>query len=256
MMKPAPPSENNHIAVVILAAGQGKRMKSSLPKVLHLLQGKPLLLHVLETAQSFPVFKIVVVVGHGGEKVKQAAWKGECRFVTQEEQLGTAHAVQQAEGELSGFLGDVLILSGDVPLITPRTIERLIKVHRDSGAVLSLVSAILEKPRGYGRIIRSGGEKKDRVDAIREEKDASEEEKKILEINTGIYCVKSNFLFRNLKRIDRQNEQKEYYLTDLVGLAVRDHQTVVCLQTDDAREVLGINTIEELENLEKSLKSG
>lgn len=249
-----PTSEKSNLAVIILAAGQGKRMKSRLPKVLHKLQGRPLLAHVLETAKHLDVFKIVVVIGHGGERVKVEMMESACRFVTQEEQLGTAHAVQQAEGELSDFQGDILILSGDVPLITPRTIEKLIQAHRNSGAVLSLISAVLENPGGYGRIVRSGGDNNHMVAAIREEKDASAKEKQIDEINTGIYCVKKEFLFENLRRIGRQNEQKEYYLTDLVGLAVRDHQPVVCLQTGDSREVLGINTPEELENLEKSLK--
>ncbi len=239
-----------------MAAGMGKRMGSPIPKVLHLLKRKPLLAHVLETARSLQPETIVVVVGHQAEKVRQEFETEDCSFVTQEEQLGTAHAVMQAEGGLEGFQGDVLILSGDVPLIRRETLLDLMDIHRQNGSVLSLISTVLEDSTGYGRIVRKGHEglADGRISAIREEKDADVEEKKILEINAGIYMVEKTYLFEKLRGIGCKNKQNEYYLTDLIGMAVEESQPVFCYCTDRSSEVLGVNTKEDLEKMEQSLR--
>ncbi|MBI3584069.1 MAG: NTP transferase domain-containing protein [Nitrospinae bacterium] len=245
------------LAVIILAAGKGKRMKSHLPKVLHPLADKPLLAHVIDLARGLNPERIIIVIGHGAEKVRQwsggsSQWSGEkIEFVEQREQLGTGHAVQQTEESLRDYDGNILILSGDVPLLGIDTVSKLIKIHINSGAVVTILTAKVDNPAGYGRIVRDAG---GRAINIIEEKDASPEIKKIAEINSGIYCFKKDFLFNSLKKIDKNNLQQEYYLTDVVGLAFRSSLKIETLIAEDPNEIMGINTQEELREAEARLK--
>jgi bifunctional UDP-N-acetylglucosamine pyrophosphorylase/glucosamine-1-phosphate N-acetyltransferase len=241
----------NDIGVIVLAAGQGTRMKSDIPKVLHHLGGTPLFLHVLRAAQQLQPSRIAVIVGHGATAVQQAHSADNLCWAIQEKQLGTAHAVLCAEPTFHGFKGDILILSGDVPLIRMSTLERLVDHHRRQQAAVTLLTANLEDPKGYGRIVRDD---KQHIVRIVEEKDASDLQKQIREVNAGIYVVAAPFLFSGLSRVNDQNRQREYYLPDIVAITVREHRTLANLQVDDPREMMGINTREELARMEKSLQ--
>jgi len=240
----------NDIGVIVLAAGQGTRMKSDIPKVLHRLGGTPLFLHALRAAQQLEPSRIAVIVGHGAVAVQQAYSGDDLSWVIQEKQLGTAHAVLCAKPTFLGFTGDILILSGDVPLIHENTLKRLIDQHRGQQAAVTLLTAKLEDPKGYGRIVRD----KQQIARIVEEKDASDLQKQIREVNAGIYVAAAPFLFPALSRVSDQNRQREYYLPDIVAIALSEGQTVANLQVDDAREMTGINTREELARMEKSLQ--
>lgn len=246
---------NKNLAVIILAAGKGKRMKSSLPKVLHSIHGRPMVEYVVEASRSLNPAKIVVVVGWGADEVKRALEAKGYFFAIQREQLGTAHAAMQAEPELKDFKGDILILCGDVPLIRSQSLLRLLEIHRENRAAISFITTILKDPSGYGRVIRIGeGNSPDgKVCAIREEKDASAEEKEIQEINSGIYCMGKDFFLKNIGKIDCSNKQGEYYLTDLVEIAVKDSLPVHAIRVENPLEVLGINTLEELKKAEDAL---
>jgi bifunctional UDP-N-acetylglucosamine pyrophosphorylase / glucosamine-1-phosphate N-acetyltransferase len=231
------------LAIVILAAGKGTRMKSDLPKVLHPLLGRPLLSHVLENAKRLHPEKTVVVIGHQAELVRTACARPGLLFVEQVPQLGTGHAVRQAAKELDHFPGTILVLSGDIPLVSGETLKGLIRAHRRTGAPVTLLSTRLEEPRGYGRIVRDdrGG-----LLRIREEKDASPEERGIKEINAGIYCFAGDFLFSALPKLTRRNRQREYYLTDLIEIARRTDRPVTVFRHPRFEEVLGINDRAEL----------
>ena len=245
------------LAVIILAAGKGKRMKSPLPKVLHLLGDKPLLLHVIELARRLNPDKIIVVIGHGAEEVRQwSVVSGQCpkkeiEFFEQKEQLGTGNAVQQTEEALKKYNGNLLILSGDVPLLRIETVNKLYKVHMKSDAVVTILTAKVDDPTGYGRVVRDTA---GRAINIIEEKDAPYEIKKISEINSGIYCFKRDFLFDALKRIDKNNIQQEYYLTDVVALAFKSSLKIETLIAGDPNEIMGINTQDELKKAEEIIK--
>ncbi|MPZ75885.1 MAG: UDP-N-acetylglucosamine diphosphorylase/glucosamine-1-phosphate N-acetyltransferase [Deltaproteobacteria bacterium] len=241
----------NDIGVILLAAGQGTRMKSSLPKVLHCLGGTPLFLHVLQTAQRLAPSTVAVIVGHGAPAVQRAYAGGDVTWVLQEKQLGTGHAVLCAKGLFQGFTGDVLILSGDVPLITESTLKGVVAHHRAQGAVITLLTASLENPAGYGRILRDSQKN---ITSIVEEKDAAEVQKQIREVNAGVYVVAAPFLFAALAGINNRNRQGEYYLPDIVDIGLRQGGTVATMAVDDAREMMGINTREELATMEKSLQ--
>ncbi|MFQ5329908.1 MAG: bifunctional UDP-N-acetylglucosamine diphosphorylase/glucosamine-1-phosphate N-acetyltransferase GlmU [Thermodesulfobacteriota bacterium] len=231
------------IASIILAAGLGKRMRSTLPKVLHRVCGRPMLFYPLDALMALKVETRVVVIGHGGDLVKAAFEGCPIDFVIQEEQLGTGHAVRCAEEALGGFSGDILILSGDVPLIQPGILKALIGSHRRAKAHLSLVTMFLDEPTGYGRVVRDGS---GAVERVVEEKDATTEERQIREVNAGIYMVDAEFLFTHLKRVKSSNAQGEYYLPDLVPMAVGDGGTVVGLCHNSPREVMGVNNRVEL----------
>jgi len=232
------------LEILILAAGLGKRMRSSLPKVLHPLAGRPLLAHVLDTARELSPRKIVVVHGHGAEQVKEAFSENDLEWVLQAEQLGTAHAVMQAMPRVSAD-ADVLVLYGDVPLVQAATLKRLLEAAREGLAVLT---ADLENPAAYGRIVRDGT---GRVKRIVELRDASPDEREIREINAGFYALSAKRLLAWLKKIDNRNAQKEYYLTDLVGLAVAEGVPVVAVKADDRWEAAGVNSKGELAELER-----
>ena len=241
----------NDIGVIVLAAGQGTRMKSDIPKVLHRLGGTPLFLHAIRAAQQLEPSRIAVVVGHGASAVQQAYSGNDLCWVIQEKQLGTAHAVLCAKPTFHRFSGDILILSGDVPLIRESTLKRLVDQHHRQQAAVTLLTANLEDPKGYGRIVRDD---KQQITRTVEEKDASDLQKQIREVNAGIYVVAAPFLFPALSRVNNQNLQGEYYLPDIVAIAQREGRTVANQQVDDAREMMGINTREELARMEKSLQ--
>lgn len=241
----------NDVGVIVLAAGQGTRMKSNLPKVLHSLGGRPLFLHVLRTAQRLDPARIAIIIGHGAAAVQKAYSGDDVFWVNQQNQLGTGHAVLCAEPTFQGFPGDILILSGDVPLITENTLKRLVDHHRAQRAAVTVLTASLEDPTGYGRILRDS--KQQMVGTV-EEKDASDLQKQIREVNAGIYVAAAPFLFAALSKVNDQNRQREYYLPDIVAIAVRQAKTVLNVKVDDAREMMGINTREDLAGMEKSLQ--
>ena len=235
--------ENHHLNIIILAAGQGTRMKSSLPKVLHPLAGQPLLQHVIASSKKLNPGMINVVYGHGGERVQEQINDPEINWVLQEEQLGTGHAVDQVKDQLKDDQL-VLILYGDVPLIKTETLTELLEQAKEG---FSLLTVLLDDPQGYGRIVRN---EKGLVENITEEKDASEKIKKIDEVNTGILAVKADLLKGWLSKLDNKNVQEEYYLTDVIAMAVKDGYTVETTQPDDEYEVMGVNNRLQLAELE------
>lgn len=232
------------VNVVILAAGMGKRMRSALPKVLHPLAGKPLLQHVIDQARALAPRTIVVVHGHGGEAVQRAIGAGDLKWVLQQPQSGTGHAMQQAVPLLDDDV-PTLVLYGDVPLIRRETLERL---ARAAGAgTLALLTAELDEPGGYGRIVRSGG----RIVRIVEQRDADETQRAIREINTGILVAPTPALKRWLAALRNDNAQGEYYLTDIVASAVDDGVDIASVHPQHAFETLGVNSKLQLAQLER-----
>jgi bifunctional UDP-N-acetylglucosamine pyrophosphorylase/glucosamine-1-phosphate N-acetyltransferase len=230
--------------IVIMAAGKGTRMKSSLPKVLHRLAGRSLLQHVLHTAARLNADRIVTITGHGAEVVEAAVQAPNLTFVRQEPQLGTGHAVQQAVPSLHEA-GTTLILNGDVPLITERTARALVEAC--GGEKLALLTIELDDATGYGRIVRQGNA----VRAIVEHKDASPAQREIREIYTGMMAVPTAALKRWLANLKNDNVQGEYYLTDIVAMAVADGTPVVAAQPLTEAEVLGVNSPSQLADLER-----
>ena len=231
------------VHVVILAAGQGTRMKSKLPKVLHPLAGRPLIEHVLRTANAVSPATVTLIVGHAADLVREKLGsRPNTGFALQEPQLGTAHALQQAEARLAGKSGTVVLLSGDVPLLSEATLRRLIETHHGAGAAATIITAIVERPYGYGRIVRTRG----RIARIVEERDASPDVRQIREINSGIYAFDLAPLFDALRGIASQNAQGEFYLTDLIGIYRRRKLTVETLVVDNQQEIRGINSRSEL----------
>ena len=242
------PSE---IHVVVLAAGQGTRMKSRMPKVLHRLAGRPLIEHVLKIAEAISPSTITLIVGHAADAVQTLVGnRPNLGFVVQEPQLGTAHALQQAEAKLAGREGTVVLLSGDVPLLTSATLRRLIETHRGAHAAATVVTAIVEHPYGYGRIVRTKG----RIVRIVEERDASSEVRQVREINGGIYAFDLPPLFDALRGIASQNAQGEYYLTDLIAIYRRRKLPVETLVVDNPAEIRGINSRTELAEVSRIVR--
>lgn len=231
-------------STIILAAGKGKRMKSDLAKVLHPVGGVPMLTHPVAAARAAGSRRIVVVIGHQAERIRELFGKGDLTFVEQPEQLGTGHAVLQAREVFRDYEGTIVILCGDVPLILPETVRALHDRHRFERAAVTVLTTIPADPAGYGRVVKAGD---GTVLRIVEHKDATPEERLIREINTGIYCVESRFLFTALGGLGNRNAQGEYYLTDIVGIASGKGLRVVSALADDPMEVMGINTPEELE---------
>lgn len=229
--------------VLILAAGKGTRMKSALPKVLHRVAGAPMIDYVLAASASLGAATTTVVVGHQADALRAAlAARADLRFVLQEPQLGTAHAVRQAAPMLAGLAGTLVVLSGDVPLLSPDTLAALVARHEDARAAATLLTAIVDDPTGYGRVLRDG----DQVAAIVEHRDASPAERAVREINAGIYAFDLEPLFSALEDVASDNSQREYYLPDLVGIYRRAGRRVVATTVERAEEVLGINTRAEL----------
>ena len=228
----------NDTAIIIMAAGKGKRMKSNLPKVLHNLAGKPILNYVLDTVDQLEAKRKLLIVGYKSDKIRELIGD-KIEYVEQKEQLGTAHAVLQTKKLLSDFKGDVLILSGDVPFLTVKTLKKLLKYHQTNNFSCTLASTILKNPKGYGRIIR---DKKGEIKGIIEEVDLSADRKTITEINSGIYCFNKDKLFRALEKITPDNRQGEYYLTDTVEILLKEGLTVGNIIVKDYSEILGINS--------------
>lgn len=232
----SPKAQSPALGVVILAAGQGKRMKSSRAKVLHELAGVPLLNHVLEAVAPLKAERTVVVVGHQAEAVQSILPDGAVTAV-QKEQLGTGHAVAQAKKALAGLRGEVLVLCGDVPLIRTATIKALLRRHRATKSLATVLSVVVDDPSGYGRVVRED----DGGLSIVEHGDASPSQRLINEINSGTYCFDAEFLARALGSLGRNNAQNEYYLTDLMALASAKGRAE-CVEADDESELLGINS--------------
>ena len=246
------PTDTN-LAVVILAAGQGKRMQDpTKPKVLYELADKPLVGHVLDLAKRLGAGRIITIVGFGREKVISYindSYKG-VEFAIQSEQLGTGHAVRQTQGLLDFYSGDVLILYGDVPLTSEATLKSMLATHYKSGAKATVLSTMIDNPTGYGRIVRSSDGK--HLEKIVEEKDADDQIRRIREINSGICIIDSEELFRALTEVTPNNSQKEYYLTDVFTILIARHgkQAVALEVAPDPIEVTGVNTKEQLQELE------
>lgn len=235
---------------IVLAAGQGKRMKSKLYKVLHPVCGKPMVGHVLDVLDAVQVDRKVVIVGHGAEAV-QAYLGNRAEFALQAEQLGTGHAVAMAKPQLGEEDGITVVICGDTPLIRPDSLEAMIQLHREQGAAATLMSADLDVPRGYGRIVRSGhGD----VERIVEQKDCTAEEDAIREINAGTYVFDNRKLFAALEKVTNHNAQNEYYFTDVIGILRAQGEKVLAYCTSDPSEWIGVNDRVALSEAEKYMR--
>jgi bifunctional UDP-N-acetylglucosamine pyrophosphorylase/glucosamine-1-phosphate N-acetyltransferase len=244
------------VAAVILAAGEGTRMKSDLAKVLHEINGYPMIVHVLNALSEVSPSRTVVVVGHQAEAVMERLSGDRIHheglmFAIQSERLGTGHAVMQARPALEGFSGTIMVLTGDTPLLEKSTLAAFLRFHRKSGAAATVMSAEVEDASGYGRILRD-----DSGDllGIVEHKDATPEQRRIGEYNSGMFCFESDILFSALEKVDTANVQGEYYLTDVMGILRKDGRRVAVFKIDDADEVMGINDRDQLAMAERMMK--
>lgn len=245
-------SAEKSFATVIMAAGKGTRLKSKRAKVLHEIGGKPLLAHVIAAAQQItPARDIYVIVGHQAAEVRAAVEATGVNFIIQAEQRGTGHAIMSARAEVAKY-GNLLVLSGDVPLIRPATIARVRDFHLAKKAAMTVLTAEPPDPLGYGRVIRKGSEN---VSAIVEQKALTKAQQKAREINSGIYAFAAAPLFANIDRLTTDNAHREFYLTDMAALLVKARARVVALKADDPAEVLGANTLAELAALDAQLRS-
>lgn len=238
------------LVTVILAAGKGTRMKSKLPKVLHKAAGKPMLQHVLDAAKAAGAKRNIVVVGFGGDQVQEAMGE-QAEFVVQAEQLGTGHAVAQAEPLLKDEQGTLVVLCGDTPLVTGELISKLYEGHKAAGAKATVLTAIMPDATGYGRIIRTA---EGDVARIVEQKDASPEELQVQEVNSGIYCFECQELFAALKQVGCDNAQGEYYLPDVLEILRNQGEKIWAVAADDYETTLGINSRAQLAGAEKILR--
>jgi len=238
------------IATVILAAGLGKRMKSKRAKVLHSIAGRPMILYSMETARRLPSNRILVVVAHQAEAVERILENQPAEIVHQGRPRGTGHAVLQTQATLADFQGPVLILNADVPLITIETLQSMLRTHRERGAELTLLTATISDPKGYGRVLRNpDGD----LVSIVEEGDATPAQRSVREINTGFYVANAPFLYSALKELKSDNSQQEYYLTDIVQIAVRQGLKLGAVHADNSEEVTGINTRVDLARIERAV---
>lgn len=239
-----------NLTAVILAAGKGTRMKSKLPKVLHKVGGHPMLEHVMDAAEAAGCRDNVVVIGHGAELVRELVGD-RARIALQAEQLGTGHAVLQAADTLKDFTGTVMILCGDTPLLEAEELEKFYAEHVKSGAAATVMSALMDDPFGYGRILRDANGD---VAGIVEQKDASEEQKQIKEINTGNYCVEAPLLFEVLRTLGNDNAQGEYYLTDVLAKLRAMGKKVGGVITVDSEMIMGVNSRRQLAEAESVMR--
>ena len=239
-----------NLTAVILAAGKGTRMKSKLPKVLHKVGGHPMLEHVMDAAEAAGCRDNVVVIGHGAELVRELVGD-RARIALQAEQLGTGHAVLQAADTLKDFTGTVMILCGDTPLLEAEELEKFYAEHVKSGAAATVMSALMDDPFGYGRILRDAN---GYVAGIVEQKDASEEQKQIKEINTGNYCVEAPLLFEVLRTLGNDNAQGEYYLTDVLAKLRAMGKKVGGVITADSEMIMGVNSRRQLAEAESVMR--
>lgn len=244
----------NKVAVIILAAGLGTRMKSNKAKVLHEIQGKPMILYVVEAAKKVAGDDIIVVIGNQARQVRGViAETAQLLYAYQENQLGTAHAVLCALPYIPEHCEHVIILCGDVPLIQPETINRLFEDHLKTGRDVSLMAVELENPSGYGRVLLDG---KGQINAIIEEADATVIQKKIKLINSGIYCIKKSFLSEALPKIRPNNAQGELYLTDIMAIGYQEKKKMGVRVETNFQQILGINTCQDLARVDAIMKSG
>jgi len=232
------------LAAVILAAGQGKRMLSDLPKVLHTVGARPMVLHVIDAVRVLGASRVILVTGYEAERVETACAGAGVVFARQHEQLGTGHAVMQARPHLASFTGTVLVLNGDVPGLRRETMRRFVEHHLARGAAATVLTALLDDPSGYGRIVRDAA-----GDLVRivEHRDATPAELAIREVNSGLFCFEARELFPALERVTRRNAQNEYYLTDVIGVLAAEGRGVAAYRIDDPREIAGVNNPDELE---------
>lgn len=240
------------ISTAIMAAGKGTRMKSDLPKVLHPLNNRPMVHFVIDLAEQIKSEKIVLIVGHKNEMVKDECSSRPVAFALQDPQLGTGHAVKITESHFEGYEGDVLVLSGDVPLLTEKSVRALIDEHQKSEATATLLTAILEDPTGYGRVKRDAN---GMVDCIVEQKDANKDELAIKEINVGIYLFDAASLFAALKNVKNDNAQGEYYLPDVIPMFIAEGKAVRAVAAQSFDETRGINTVDQLKEAETILNA-
>ena len=240
-----------NLVAVILAAGQSTRMKSKTSKMLHPVCGRSIIRYVIDLVETLQAQQTIMVVGYQAQKIQKELCNTSVKFVYQKEQLGTAHAVSQTKDALSHFSGTVLVLNGDVPLLTFEEITKLIDLHHESQAAATILSGDIPNPFGYGRILR---DETGYVLGIIEEKDASEKQKKLKEINTGTYCFDSRFLYDTLSKVDNRNVKKEYYLTDLIALLRQQGKLVQALKVSDFRTALGINTRVDLAEVNRIMR--
>ncbi len=239
--------QSRDLAAIILAAGAGKRMKSDLPKVLHPIAEEPMLAHVIRQAQSSGANQIVVIVGHMRELVIPVVEQAGVSHAIQDQLLGTGHAAMMAESALQGYEGEILVLSGDVPLLTEETIRNVVEYHREQEVVATVITAIAPDPSGYGRVLR---DKDGAVTAIREHKDCTDEERLISEINSGIYLYDAKYLFPALHSLSNTNAQGEYYLTDVFESFFKQDLPVAAWVAD-FNEIHGVNTVNDLAEAEQ-----
>ncbi len=242
-----------NIAIIILAAGLGTRMKSNKAKVLHTLKGRPMINYVVDTAASVAGEDVIVVTGHQSEKVRETVSleSVETCFAYQDKQLGTGHAVLCALPTLRDFIEEVVILCGDVPLLTSGTVTRLIRKHREQKNDVTVLGVEIEKPEGYGRMIT---DQDGNLLRIVEEADASSEEKRVRVINSGIYCVQRDFLEASLNQLKPDNVQNELYLTDIIGIGHKRKKKVGLYIGSNSNEVIGINSIQDLNEVENLMQ--
>ena len=255
MSNPSPlcASKRPRVTVIILAAGLGTRMKSDQAKVLHELMGRAMILYVVETAKAVAGDNVIVVVGHQSEMVQSIVSScGRVLYAFQKEQLGTGHAVQTAVPLLPDQITDIVILCGDVPLLTASTVCGLVDDHREKGRDITILAVDVKDPSGYGRLILDENRC---VVRIVEEADASAEQKRIQTINTGIYCVKKEALLDTIGRLRPVNRQKEFYLTDIIEIANHRGRSIGVVFGNDPDEMTGINTIEDLTLADRILKA-
>lgn len=241
------------IDAIIMAAGKGTRMGGDLPKVLYEVAGKPMVWWVVQACKEAGASRCILVVGYKGELVREAlAGEDGVEFVEQTEQLGTAHAVQMAEPAFEGQpIGDIFVLAGDGPLIRAQTLSRLVEVHRRTGAAATLATSIIEDPTGYGRIVRDSDS---HFDAIVEQKDATDEQLAIKEVNPSYYCFNGEQMFKTIDQIGANNAQGEYYITDAPGLLKAGGQTVTVVDAVPPEDVLSINNPDQLAEVDQILR--
>jgi bifunctional UDP-N-acetylglucosamine pyrophosphorylase/glucosamine-1-phosphate N-acetyltransferase len=238
-----------------MAAGKGTRLKSKHPKVLHEIGGKPILSHVIATAKKvLPAKDIFVIIGHEAERVRDAVASTGVNFVVQAEQRGTGHALMMAREAVAGKYDQLIVLSGDAPLITAETIRKLSDFHSAQKATMTLLSADLSNPFGYGRVVRKGKGERAEVQSIVEEKAANAQQKTIREINSGFYAFDAEALYKHIDRLSTSNAHGEYYLTDMAAVFTRERKRVSAIKTSDAGEVLGSNTRAEMMMLDVQIR--
>ncbi|UCF06726.1 MAG: NTP transferase domain-containing protein [bacterium] len=243
-------TRDRNLVALVLAAGEGTRMKSPLAKVLHTVCGRPMIRYVLDTVRSISPARILVVVGHQADAVREELTGEAVEFVIQTERLGTGHAVMMAEPALRGYSGTIIALNGDTPLLKPATLDGLLQFHWDRAASATVLSALLDDPQGYGRIVRDDS---GRLLRIVEHRDATEAQRSINEINSGIFCFESDELFETLPKLSRRNVQGEYYITDVIELLREQGAPVAIYRSEQKEEVLGINDTGQLEAAERSM---